>query len=350
MHNYKCIWMTGYSAKWRWWRAASLNRRSRPHEIAQGHGAGMALLVAGADGAPSRSVRRGLTLIELLVVFAIVAIMVGLLAAAIQRVRDAAARAQCSNNLKQIVLGAHHYHDTKKRFPAGVHSGKGHDPYRMATWLTFLLPHLEQQPLWRSTEDAYRQTRTFTQNPPHIGLATVVPVFSCPADGRVDQVQIAQRERIPIALTSYLGVEGRDLKTLDGVLFRDSQIRIADIVDGTGNTLFAGERPPSPDYQYGWWYAGIGQRYTGSADSVLGVCEWNILRVSKGTCAPGTYQFGPGSMSNPCDMFHFWSPHAGNGATFAFADGTVRFLQYSAAPIMPALASRAGQETVAIID
>ena len=96
-----------------------------------------------------------------------------------------------------------------------------------------------------------------------------------------------------------------------------------------------------------WWYAGAGQRFSGSADMLLGVLEQNVMPVTSGSCAPGYYPFAPGNLRNQCDMFHFWSLHE-NGAHFLFADGSVRFLSYSAAPIMPALASRDGGEVVDI--
>jgi prepilin-type N-terminal cleavage/methylation domain-containing protein/prepilin-type processing-associated H-X9-DG protein len=288
--------------------------------------------------------RSGFTLIELLVVLGIIAVLVGLLVPAVQRVRDAAHRLHCANNLKQIGLAAHQSHDARKSFPAGLRFNRGRDPYYLSSWLVHLLPYLEQQQLWTVTQVAYRQARSPFKNPPHVGLATAVPVFTCPADDRAGQVQIARRKNAPVALTSYLGVEGKDLTTNDGVLFRDSKVRLLDIRDGTSNTLFAGERPPSTDFQYGWWYAGVGQRLTGSADMILGVREQNILLVRAGSCPPGTYAYAPGSVSNQCDMFHFWSLHFG-GAHFLFADGSVHFLGYSANAILPALASRAGRET-----
>jgi prepilin-type processing-associated H-X9-DG protein len=177
-----------------------------------------------------------------------------------------------------------------------------------------------------------------------------VPVLACPADPRVPGPGQAQISKEWIAFTSYLGVSGRDYASLDGVLYRDSRVSLNDVSDGTSNTLILGERPPSANLQYGWWYAGIGQAWTGSADLILGVREQNLLAVTQGSpCGPGAYPYSEGSFNDPCAMFHFWSPHGG-GANFAFADGSVRFLSYAAAALMPAIASRAGGEAVSQAD
>jgi prepilin-type processing-associated H-X9-DG protein len=80
---------------------------------------------------------------------------------------------------------------------------------------------------------------------------------------------------------------------------------------------------------------------------LLGVLEQNVRPVTRGSCAPGSYPFAPGDLRNQCDMFHFWSLHDG-GAHFLFADGSVSFLTYGAAPILPALASRAGGESIEV--
>ena len=289
--------------------------------------------------------RRGFTLIEMLVVIAIIAVLIALLVPAVQKVRDAAARAQCSNNLKQIGLASHLFHDANKVLPAGVRYQRGTDPYQFMSWLTQMLPHLDQGPLWLTTQQAYQQAASPFDNPPHVGLATPIAVFVCPMDTRASQPQFSQRDNYMVAFTCYLGVSGKDLTTCDGVLYPDSHVRMTEITDGASNTLLAGERPPSTDFHYGWWYAGAGQRSTGSLDMLLGVFEQNTLPVTVGSCAPGSYPFSPGDLGNQCDMFHFWSLHSG-GAHFLFADGTVRFLSYSAAPLLPALASRAGGETV----
>lgn len=115
---------------------------------------------------------------------------------------------------------------------------------------------------------------------------------------------------------------------------------------GTSNTLMLGERPPSSDLQFGWWYVGVGQQLTGSADLILVVREANLQPVTSGSkCGPGNYPFMASRFDDPRGMFHFWSLHPG-GAHFALADGSVRLLSHSANAIMPALASRAGDEPV----
>src|SRR5579883_279955 len=289
--------------------------------------------------------RPSFTLIELLVVVALMSVLMGLLLSAVQQTRAAAARVKCQNNLKQIGLAFYMYHDTQGSLPPGHRSLTATQPMPWSGWTLSLLPNLEQAALFANAQAAYRQNRNPFLNPPHTGLATVVPVYVCPSDARAASAQQARVSGILAAFTDYLGVSGKNYATKDGVLFEDSQVRFADIIDGLSNTLMAGERPASTDFQYGWWYAGIGQRFTGSADMILGVQEVNLLPVVPGSCGPGAYSYGPGRISNQCDVFHFWSLHPG-GANFLFVDGSVHFLPYPAATIMPALASRAGGETV----
>ena len=125
-------------------------------------------------------------------------------------------------------------------------------------------------------------------------------------------------------------------------------MKLGDITDGTGNTLAIGERPPSPDFILGWWYAGWGQDQDGEAEMLLGTRTRNRYQRTP-QCPRGPYDFAGGKLDNPCDAFHFWSLHPG-GANFAFADGSVRFLAYSANSVLPELSTRAGGEIASIPD
>ncbi|MHB1423857.1 MAG: DUF1559 family PulG-like putative transporter [Gemmataceae bacterium] len=290
----------------------------------------------------SAPLHRGFTLIELLVVIGIVAVLVGLIVPAVQRVRASAANTRCLNNLRQIGLALHAYHDTQSSLPPGVR-GYGSD-YPFMSWLTRILPYVEQDAVWKQAVAAYKVDANFEDDPPH-PLATLLPLYGCPADPRSYQVGLA-RGWLRVAFTSYLGVEGRNQTRKNGCLFLNSAIRFTDITDGTSNTLLVGERPPSTDGWFGWWYGGWGQSQDGSADMVLGVRERNVYLTN--ICPPGASAFGPGDLNNQCDALHFWSPHLGGGANFLFADGSVQFLPYSAAPIMTALATRNGGEAISL--
>jgi prepilin-type N-terminal cleavage/methylation domain-containing protein/prepilin-type processing-associated H-X9-DG protein len=291
------------------------------------------------------SIRRmGFTLIELIVVIAIIAVLIGLLLAAVQQARASAMRTECSNQLRQIGLGLHHYHDAFAVLPPGCSGAGPGEAMPYMTWMARLLPYVEQDALWRETLLAYKEDKWF-ESPPHWAvLGQPIRLFSCPTDSRTSNP--ATFGSFEVGLTSYLGVEGINLSRQDGVLYFNSRIRFADIQDGLSSTLMVGERPPSSNLEWGWWYAGWGQRKKGSGDSVLGVRELNTLTVGiEGNCASGPYKFVPGRTSNQCDLFHFWSLHNG-GANFVFADGSVHFLVYSMDDILPALATRDGREVV----
>lgn len=287
----------------------------------------------------------GFTLVEVLVVIAIIAVLIGLLLPAVQKVRAAAARAGCQNNLKQIALAAHNMESAAGAFPPGLGKRGAGERYPFLGWLGRLLPYVEQPALWATVEDAYADQGNAPNPfiPPHVGIRTPLAVYACPADARQRDAH-STRMGYFVAVTGYLGVAGQNDALNDGVLYLGSQVRVTDILDGTSNTLLAGERPPSPDYWYGWWYAsgpGIG-------DTVLGVRNRNSRGDPEtSSCPPGPYQFGPGKTDNMCDTFHFWSLHPG-GAHFALCDGSVRFLSYSADSLLPALATRAGGEVVSL--
>jgi prepilin-type N-terminal cleavage/methylation domain-containing protein len=290
-----------------------------------------------------RRAQRAVTIIELLVVIGVLSILLGLTSSVVQSARLSAQRMQCCNNLHQLGIALHFYHDNYNALPAGITTKNGPDSMPFLSWHARLLPFLDQEGLWAKARSAYVQTPKFTRNPPHIGNI-VLPEFVCPSDFRTD----GPSNFFPgqPAFTSYLGVEGTDQYKQDGLFFMDSHVRFGQITDGLSNTLMVGERPPSADERLGWWYAGVGQKGTGSGDSVLGVLEYCDGQWS-GQCPHGPYSFGPGNFDNQCDAFHFWSPH-GYGSHFLFADGSTHFLTYSAAPLMPALATRSGGEAVTV--
>ena len=291
------------------------------------------------------------TLLELLVVLAILVIAFGLLLPAIQKVRAAVLRLHCQSNLKQMGLALHSYHNVNGIFPPTFSTRS--QPY--LSWQARILPYLEQETLWQQAAAAY-QIKRWPWAKPH-PTGTVVTLFRCPADpgalgpATVSFFNVNRHSVHPgpitlqVAFTSYLGNEGSNLYSRDGVFAPDAPVSLSELTDGASTTLLAGERPPSADLLHGWWYAGPGQNVTGSIDVVLGAAEINVTRAD---CPPGPYAFGPGSPRNPCDAFHFWSQHAG-GANFLMGDGAVHFLSYASAPtLLPALATRRGGEVVSL--
>ena len=302
--------------------------------------------------------RNGFTLVELLVVIAIIGVLVGILLPAVQNVRAAAARADCQNRLKQLGLALHGHHDARGQLPAGHVRLPTPPPlplpagyYPLTGWPLPTLPYVEQDAVFAEATAVFAAAPIPSVDPPHVHRRTVLKAFICPADPRTLVPQTDASSGALVALMSYQGVSGAVTTDGTGMLYRNSATRLIDATDGTSSTLLLGERPPSADFRFGWWHDGYGQNATGSADFILGVTEPNLLPIVTGSpCGPGNYPFGPASgFGDACGMFHYWSPHSG-GANFAFADGSVRLLAYSAAPLMPALATRAGGETAAVPD
>jgi prepilin-type N-terminal cleavage/methylation domain-containing protein len=325
--------------------------------------------------------RSGFTLIELLVVIAIIAILIGLLLPAVQKVRDAAARAQCQNNLKQIGLALHNYHDVNKKFPPAlnrdrVNNGGTGGRYWYWSWMARILQYIEGGNLWRAADTfaAVDDAKAFTYPSPYhswnpwgnfaITSGNVAPInpafgaivqtYSCPSDGRTLSAQ-----SIPtgygstwasVGLAGYVGVSGLTAASAlnnpgdkSGIIYMASKTRMGDIIDGTSNTLLAGERPPSKDMYYGWWFAGAGFNNTGVGDVVLGARETNYA-TSLG-CPTTRVGLLPGNPNDDCSQATFWSMHEA-GANFLLGDGSVRFVTYSANNFLPALATRNGGEVI----
>ena len=328
-----------------------------------------------------RSLRRrsGFTLIELLVVIAIIAILIGLLVPAVQKVRDAAARVQCANNMHNIGIALHNYHDTQGSFPRGVfRSGGSPRVYEYWSWMAQLLPYVEQDNIYKQADAWARQTGSYQSgSPPYYwwpwgdfwagwGTATpnpamgeLVKTWECPADGRT--LQSANVDygpgTWPTAFTAYMGVSGiqgdfangvRTGGPLFGILhWRSGQpgtlaVRIGDVQDGTSTTAMVGERPPSKDLFYGWWFAGAGYDGSGTGDVVLGAREVGYADALG--CPRSMVGLRP-ALSPPgdCDQVHFWSFHTG-GANFLYGDASVHFWSYSADGILPQACTRGGGE------
>jgi prepilin-type N-terminal cleavage/methylation domain-containing protein len=195
--------------------------------------------------------RPGFTLIELLVVIAIIAVLIALLVPAVQKVREAAARTQCQNNLKQIGLALHGYHDSYKLFPPGQFNKIATDSttYNRACWFHAILPYVEQTALFSQMDPTLRtgNTMAFTVS----GHEILVPVFMCPSDGNAGK-NITNGATTPAASQGFHGNyvlcggssafgNGGDGDNLNGTFYSLSKNKMASIVDGTSNTLFASE-------------------------------------------------------------------------------------------------------------
>lgn len=183
----------------------------------------------------ARSLRPASSLMELLVVLAIVAVLLGLLIPAVVQIRESAARQQCANNLRQLGLALHLYHQDRSAFPPGVRISVPKEPLPYLGWHARLLPYLDQQPLWDQVQRDYR-VNPFPFLPPlHQANATILATLTCPTDSRLITVQTFSER--PVALTSYLGVEGTNFRKKDGLLYLNSRTRITDVRDGLSKGL-----------------------------------------------------------------------------------------------------------------
>ena len=294
--------------------------------------------------------RAGFTLIELLVVIAIIAILIGLLLPAVQSVRGAAARAQCQNNLKQVALGLHAYHDANRQFPPGYASGfdaSGNDTGPGWGWAAHLLPHVEQDNLFRLLDlkqpieaPAFAAARQ-----------TVVKTYLCPSD-TVPQLAFPVGPRsgsgaltattCSVAPANFVGNFGVSEPGVDGdgVFFRNSAVRIADITDGTSSTLAVGERS-FRHAESAWVGAVTGANQVPTPGSPLPLQVNNASNFVLAHTGESTR--GP---AYPEEINHFTSLHRGGG-NFAFADGHVASLGTSTSyAVYKALSTRSKGETI----
>lgn len=284
----------------------------------------------------SRMLRRpGFTLIELLVVVAIIAVLIAFLLPAVQKVRESSNRVKCQNNLKQLAIAIHNYHNTHQSLPSGVGpwaEGPQSPPQRSGRgWILNALPFLEQQNLYDLFEPS--QTGDFftgggLMNPAcRQALATPLPFLQCPTDTSVRDFPTTQWQLngVTVALTSYKGVIGDTQMgaassihmgslpdchrgiDCNGLFFRNAfqrPVRILDIIDGTEHTFMVGEDVPRHNNHSAAYYA------NGDYASCHG---------------PLNYLPNPPTPDAWPNVMSFRSLHP-DGANFAMADGSVHFV------------------------
>jgi len=296
---------------------------------------------------------RGFTLIELLVVIAIIAILIGLLVPAVQKVREAAARMQCSNNLKQLALACQSYADVngKKLPPGGYYNWDSR-----GTWLVYTLPYMEQAPLFNKATQAAGGSLANTSNSvPQGGNAafiqgqTTLPYGRCPSDDYTPGASVSNYvgSMGPQCAAGQCGFSpntvycnqpawgyttspdhGNDTNAANirGLFNRLGATMLfpASIPDGTSNTILIGEAMPGVHDHLAinrWWDYNAGQSH---CTTIIPINYVTPEKMSTNSCTgPGGNGYYTGNWNI---SWGFGSRHTG-GANFAFADGSVHFLQ-----------------------
>lgn len=305
--------------------------------------------------------RTGFTLIELLVVIAIIAVLVALLLPAVQQAREAARSSQCKNNLKQLGLAMHNYHDVNRVIPTG-----GYDltttNYPMG-WVPRLMPFFDQAnrvSAMNSILDNYSSMRSpyRSHNQDDPIFTNPISILSCPSSPLGERASdhpvstnfphankqgaLHYRACAGSVDVNYVtpAVGGREYSE-SGVMYPMSRVRLTDIKDGTTNTILFGETPDS----FGWSSSMIGG-FGGIKPWTWGFYEYGggefLLIDHKVIRHPIGYR---GSFTT--NMTPYRSAHAGGGAHFGLCDGSVRFLSNNMSlEVLKALATRNNGEVV----
>jgi prepilin-type N-terminal cleavage/methylation domain-containing protein/prepilin-type processing-associated H-X9-DG protein len=295
--------------------------------------------------------RSGFTLIELLVVIAIIAILIGLLLPAVQKVREAAARAKCSNNLKQIALSSHNYHGLFGSLPPAINSpslaGNGWPAVPTpGMWISLhesLLSFNEQEVVYKALKLNYINNQYDNCTGTGAPGSTVLKYLICPSDGSMpDPAQIRYGGSYVFGMSSYAGNAGTYQTSTGGSARRpdkmgpisiNSSTRLADFGDGTSNTLLFGER------------SRLNLTETSSSQALGGwawVNDFSLEDMTLNTAEPME-----GILTH--DLNQFGSQHnGGTGANFAMGDGSVKFLSKTMdlATVFQPLSTHKGGETV----